>query len=369
MYIADVIINTFEVDMAMMFEEQDPSKAEPASAVEPTASAATQEINGKEKQQQYKKYRSRRWGLTTWKEEAPVFNEDRMVYMMAVKHKAPETGKEHWYSFIIFHQSITMTAIKKLIGDNQAHCIALSNDGTEYLQDGHDTITGPIEFGNKPRFLGKKKKAEDNFFENVLAGTSQRELFKMAPRQYLRYRKDLSIIRGLFKDTTSKYSRDSYNFKIEDWTCHWHLYGDADCGKTQFAKAQFDHPLYVRHADHFSLFDPCSHDGIVVDELHFNHWPAISVINMLNRKDDAAIHVRYLVADIPAGVRMIFCSNSKDIFYDKERTAMVDIESILAKIKQVHISSPIWLMRSLPSSDDCGFISPGDLAAHRFYDV
>lgn len=48
----------------------------------------------------------------------------------------------------------------------------------------------------------------------------------------------------------------------------------------------------MRHADHFKFFDASYHDGIVVDEMSFTHWPINAVINLVNKKDPAMIHIR-----------------------------------------------------------------------------
>lgn len=183
------------------------------------------------------------------------------------------------------------------------------------------------------------------FLDAIKGNKGPREILEASPSLYLRYSNQIHHIRSLYsEDNKSTYSRESYAVSIPDWTCHWHLWGPPDKGKTQFAKAQFDNPLYVRHVDQFCDYDSTLHDGIVVDELSFTHWPAISVINMLNKKDASAIHCRYRVANLPAGIRIIFLSNKLDIFYDSSAVSPEESESINAKIFKVHIDKCLWEM-------------------------
>lgn len=75
-----------------------------------------------------------KWGITTWLDEHPAFIEERMVFLECVQHKAPDTGRLHWHSFIVMKNQITMSAIKKLLADNTAHCVPLRRNDTTYLE-------------------------------------------------------------------------------------------------------------------------------------------------------------------------------------------------------------------------------------------
>lgn len=73
---------------------------------------------------------------------------------------------------------------------------------------------------------------------------------------------------------------------------------------------------------------------MVCDEMSFTHWPVCSVIGLLNKKDPAQVHVRYTTALLPAGIRIIFCSNEEEIFYSRNNpnVTMSQIASIDAKL-------------------------------------
>lgn len=251
-------------------------------------------------------------------------------------------GRLHWHAFVIFKQPVRRFTCKKLILDNGAHCNPLLRDDTSYLDDGHDTVAGPRTFEEKPT-QGKRSDIK-SFKEAIDRGDSIREISNSHFGCWCKYGNLITRYRMLQTDTQSAYPLSSFKWAPLDLEHqHAHLFGPPDTGKTQFALAHFERPLYVRHPDHLTHFDPKHHDGIVVDELSFTHWPICSVINMLNKKDPAMIHIRYQVAYLPAGVRIIFCSNEPDIFYDPSKPVPgYASESIIAKCTSYHVLEKLY---------------------------
>lgn len=280
------------------------------------------------------------WGVTTWQEEHPFFDEDEMRYMETVQHECPTTKKKHWHSYIQFFKLYRIKAVKKLIDDNEAHLKKLYSGDTSYLEDGHDTIAGPFSFGKKCR-QGKRRDL-DAFKEALDSDMPIKDISDQFFPQWLKYQGLVAKYRSLHAPLyKSKYKKEDYFISIHDWDKHYHLWGPPDTGKTQFALAQFESPLYIRHPDHLTNFDQRTHDGIVIDELSFTHWPTTAVICLLNKKDPAHVHVRYTVADLPAGVRIIFCSNEEKIFYGPTASQEA-VDSIDAKLYILHIDKKLW---------------------------
>jgi hypothetical protein len=87
------------------------------------------------------------------------------------------------------------------------------------------------------------------------------------------------------------------------------LSGPSGCGKTQWAAHQFDNPLFIRQLDQLKEFKPGYHDGIIFDDMSFNHMPLESCIHLLDWDMPSAIHCRHTNAFIPAKTRKIFTTN------------------------------------------------------------
>lgn len=87
------------------------------------------------------------------------------------------------------------------------------------------------------------------------------------------------------------------------------VWGDTNTGKTTWAVHQFEKALLVSHQDMLRAFDPDIYDGIIFDDMSFDHWPAESAIHLLDWDFQREIHCRYTTAIIPARTRKIFCSN------------------------------------------------------------
>lgn len=285
--------------------------------------------------------RQRIWGVTTWKEDPPTFDVETMTYMMRVRHRAPETGKEHWHALIAFKKQVYGNGVKKAILDKEAHLRPLQNYDTQYLEDGHTAISAPQEFGEKVKKGARSDIA--SFKKAIEDGKSISEIAQSHFSCWLKYSAMIPKYRALIKDQyVSKYGKEDFKGEIVEWDKQWHLWGPPDTGKTQFALAQFEHPLYIRHIDEINNFDPMKNDGIVLDEMDFTHWPVNAVINLLNKKDPQQIHIRYTVACLPAGVNMIFCSNKEGIFFDPMKATQEEQESVLAKVQIMHVDKKLF---------------------------
>lgn len=125
-----------------------------------------------------------RWGITTWKEEHPPYVPDKMHYLTTIQHRAPETGKLHWHTFVILKKRTTMNNMKNIIKDDQAHLIRLFKDDTSYIDDGHDAITEQLEFGIK---ISSGTRTDITAFRDAIKrGDSLIQLIEDHPAAYMR---------------------------------------------------------------------------------------------------------------------------------------------------------------------------------------
>lgn len=87
------------------------------------------------------------------------------------------------------------------------------------------------------------------------------------------------------------------------------LYGPSGTGKTEFALSRFECPLLITHMDSLRLFDPDMYDGIVFDDMSFNHIPREAAIHLVDWTMSRDIHCRHYNAFIPKHTRKIFTTN------------------------------------------------------------
>lgn len=96
----------------------------------------------------------------------------------------------------------------------------------------------------------------------------------------------------------------------EDDGKSWILQGPSGTGKTAWAITHMPKPaLWVTHTDVLKQFRPGFHASIIFDEITFTHLPRHTQIGIADRIDGRTIHVRFTVADIPAGINKCFTCN------------------------------------------------------------
>lgn len=108
------------------------------------------------------------------------------------------------------------------------------------------------------------------------------------------------------------------NFQFQDWKRKsLVLYGESGCGKTNWAKWHMDLPsLFVSHLDSLKDFDSNYHRSIIFDDVCLLHLPRESQIHIVDTYDPRAIHCRYRVANIPAGIPKVFTANRRILLDD-----------------------------------------------------
>jgi len=89
------------------------------------------------------------------------------------------------------------------------------------------------------------------------------------------------------------------------------IIGPSGIGKTVFAKKRATKPaLFVSHLDQLKTFNPQRHKSIIFDDMSFTHIPTTGQIHLVDRFEPRAIHIRYGVVNIPAGVERWFTCNA-----------------------------------------------------------
>ena len=87
------------------------------------------------------------------------------------------------------------------------------------------------------------------------------------------------------------------------------LWGESGIGKTCYARALLPNALLVSHLDDLALYEGGEYDGIIFDDMSFNHLPREGQIHLVDIDEYRSIHIRYKVAGIPANTKKIFTTN------------------------------------------------------------
>lgn len=89
------------------------------------------------------------------------------------------------------------------------------------------------------------------------------------------------------------------------------LKGLPNCGKTNWAISQFEHPLMINELDQLRDIKPNT-DGLIFDEMLFGHMPKQVQIYLLDMAMDRTIRTRYSNAVIPRHMARIFTCNEHE---------------------------------------------------------
>lgn len=148
---------------------------------------------------------------------------------------------------------------------------------------------------------------------------------------------------------SSPYKISDFNRPVLDWSessiskrASYVLVGPPGMGKTFYALANFERPLFVNHLDDLSKFNPANHDGIVFDEISVRKWPVGSIKSILDRELPRSIHIRYKTAFIPAGVKKIFCVNNIQDLVPEHQCSDDDLQAIESRKEVIAVEDKLF---------------------------
>lgn len=180
----------------------------------------------------------------------------------------------------------------------------------------------------------------------VLACKSLRDIYR--PGEHLKtISSKVTFFENLWKNQGSRRKTEAKHTdfnreKITDWSKSWLIYGEAGTGKTQFALSHFKNALLVSHMDQLKDLNPEVHDGIIFDDMAFNHMPPSAIIHILDIDNDRAIHCRFTVAEIPSNTKKIFVHNRRDIFQPTTLINEDQQEAIDRRYNVIHVAGKLF---------------------------
>lgn len=102
---------------------------------------------------------------------------------------------------------------------------------------------------------------------------------------------------------------------LEDFLLSWEwdrsklllLYGPTNAGKTTLACSLLPHGLLTSHLD--KLAEAKKHEGVIFDDMSFQHLHREAQLALVDTAFDRQVHIRYRVAELPAGFPRILTTN------------------------------------------------------------
>lgn len=108
------------------------------------------------------------------------------------------------------------------------------------------------------------------------------------------------------------------------------LVGPTGCGKTTWVINNAPKPtLLISHLDRLKDLRPGYHQSIIFDDLSFLHLPRESQIHLTDYHTPRDIHVRYRIANIPAGLPKYFTANNRPFIDDPAINRRIHVVNII----------------------------------------
>lgn len=228
--------------------------------------------------------------------------------------ESPEGGTPHLQGFITFTRAYRLPALKKMCP--RAHWEpAKTSDAANYCMKDGDFY---LEDNRKKKGRGGAKLEELCKF--ITDGGTVNEAWAQFSDTMVKHYKGIELLAAKTKPKTQAcaYATDSFRMKHHEFTDGKYsviFQGEPGTGKTQFALSHFNHALCVTHMDDLRQFDPEVHDGIVFDDMDFNHLPRSTQIFLADADIARTIHCRYENAVIPPKTKKIFTTNLESLCF------------------------------------------------------
>lgn len=91
--------------------------------------------------------RIRGWCFTSFADEKPVWNKERMAYLLYAPEICPTSGKKHWQGYVYYKDKVSMKMSQKLLATGEHH----HDPAMGTAQDSYNYIVGPYEKDEKTK--------------------------------------------------------------------------------------------------------------------------------------------------------------------------------------------------------------------------
>ena len=247
-------------------------------------------------------------------------------YLVMGKEVGEETGTPHIQGYVTFFKACRINSLKKLNKNIHWEPARSREAAANYCMKESKDV-----FVKDNRIQGQRSDLI-LLTNKLIDGVSVTEVAKEFPGDYIRYHAGIEKFAKLVQIKTEnalysleaccKYTELS---PLENYSNV--LIGPPNCGKTQFALSHFSKPLLVTHID--DLLDlKEEHNGIVFDDMDFQHWHRTHCIQLVDHEQTRSIHCRYKNATIPKNTCKIFCCNEYPFPEDEAISRRVTVTEV-----------------------------------------
>lgn len=248
-----------------------------------------------------------RFTLNNWTPEDRKFFENLDCTRCVFGEEEGKEGTPHLQGIVTFKRAYRLAGLKKLTPRTHWE-IAMCDDHNYELK-------GENVFIKDERRQGHRSDLDD-VAEMIKNGNSLEEVAKAYPTQYIKYHRGIQELKKIFVTEVHKgrHDLDSCCERLGVEPLKFNgvtevVVGPPGCGKTQYALAHFENPLFVRHKQQLEKFKPGEHDGIVFDDMDFKHWPVDVQKHLTDWDEPSDIDIKYGVARIPCNTRKVMTCN------------------------------------------------------------
>lgn len=264
-----------------------------------------------------------------------LFLTGKATYLVYGKEVGGRERTPHLQGYVELHDRKRGRTVKQFGGLQRAHLECRRGSAIQaaaYCKK--DEVY--VELGTISKVEPGKRTDLNRALDAIKEGASYHTLWQEYPAVMVRYGRSMreAIARLGPRDTSPRYGIESFVEKpaIETGTSTV-LVGAPGLGKTQYVKALFPRALWVTHMDDLTRYDPELYDGIIFDDMSFNHMPRCAQIHVCDTEEDRSIHCRYTTARIPAGTTKVFTTNDWGLFGDdaaiRRRLTVVEVTNKL----------------------------------------
>lgn len=271
-------------------------------------------------------------------------------YFIFQREKGEEKGTEHFQIYIEFTFGKRFDQLKKIFP--RAHIEQRQGSKTQakkYCSKEDTRLSGPYEYGEFVE-IGERSDLTD-IIELVKNGATDMEIMMTYPTQFIRYQKNIHMVRDLFLQEQQK-----NNFRQLEVT---YIFGDTGVGKTSsiMTKYGFENVYRVTDYNRDPFFSYNNQDIIIFDEFRSQ----FSIVDMLNFLDGYPLMLpsRYN-NKIACYTKVFIISNIPlcDQYKDKQISEKTTFEAFIRRIhhvynynisKNVELDKRFWLTK--PADD------------------
>lgn len=221
-----------------------------------------------------------------------------------------EKGTPHLQGRITFKKEYTFSLWKKL---NKRLSVRVA----KYVDCDYERKEGNILIDIDNRKKKGDRTDMTDIYEKLDEGATVTDIAREYPGQFIRYHRGIEKIAELIQNDIEEGDYDLQDCCDHiglapldfEKSCTHMVVGPPNCGKTQYALAHFNKPLFVTHMDDLRNFHHKVHDGIIFDDMSFTHLNRNAQIHIVDQDQSRSIHIRYGTARIPKRTKKIFTCN------------------------------------------------------------